>query len=476
MSVEIVIPHNVQVEQAFLGALLMNSDVLGPVPNLKPEHFSEPLHREIFRVCKEMIEAGQTVTPVTLVHRFENFEPIVSGEINLPIPKYIARLASGAISIVAAPGYARVIIDLAARRKLQDLGQNLAVDAANMDIGLSNLAVEAMEQVSDAEAMAGKATVSWTPDMALDYFLSAADQPIITTGLSLLDEYTGGCQPGMFTIIGGRPGMGKTVFAESVARAAAKAGNPVLLFSLEMAFKAMWARFLSDEAWNNHNPIWYGSILRGKIRDYDIQRLRDAHADLKSYPLEVHAKPGLTVGQIALKCRQTAERFAREGKSLKLVIIDHLGNIDPGDRYRGQKVNEIGSISNGLKNLCIELGEKYGTALWAFSQFNRAIESGPNDEDKVPDMSYLRDSGHLEQDARIIFGLYRPAYYKEKALKKAKDDERDTILDVLRKRQNEYQVHILKDDSGALHTVNCSVDIRCSAIRDIGVCATDYYK
>jgi replicative DNA helicase len=461
---------SVELEQAFLGAMLLNREVLGLVPDLKPEHFSEPLHQKIFSAAVEMIEAGRQATPITVGLWFHDAPPIDG---TLTVGKYLGRLTSHAITIIGAPGYAREIIDLASRRALVAAAAQLSASASSLEWGTQNAGTEAIELISDALAMLRRSGTSWTPDKALEACLTAGTRPIITSGIAALDEAIGGLQPGMFTIVAGRPGMGKTVFAESLARATSRAGNPVLLFSKEMSYVAMWARFLSDEAWNNSSPISYGRILRGKLDEYQAQRIRDAHKLLLEYPLEIDDRSGLTVGQIAQKCRQVADKLDKQGKKLKLVIVDHLGKIDPGDRYRGQKTNETGHISNGLMNLCRELGANHGTALIAFSQLNRASEGGPDHEDKIPDLTNLRNSGDLEQDARIVMGLFRPAYYLEKRLEKAKADERLVLIDTLTAKQNEYRIQLLKNDSGPTSAIDCSVDIRCSAVRNKGVVTVD---
>jgi replicative DNA helicase len=466
------LPHNIQAEQSLLGAIFMNNQALEHVNGLKTEHFINDLHGRIFGKCQELIEAGQVVTPITIIPYFQGEERV--GE--KTVPQYIAMVCANATTVVNAPGYARLITELAARRDMMAIGDRLLASAADMNFGISELGVDAIEAISCAMMSAQRHAVSMTPDAALEMCLSAKDKPILTTGLRSLDQFIGGWQPGMFTIMAGRPGMGKTILASCTGRASALAGNPAVIFSLEMSMRAMLARVLADDTWNNSSPIPFGKIIRGDLTEEQALRVRKSHAEMKAIPLKIDTSRSLTVGQIAQKSRRLADEFEKLGRPLKLIIIDHMGKINPGDRYKGQKVNEVGAISDGLANLANELGDSHGTALVAMSQLNRSVETaGHSDEDKVPELHHLRDSGNLEQDARIVGALYRPAYYEEKKLEKCKPDEVDTIREKLSNVQNNYQIHLLKNDSGPTAVCRCSVDVRCSVIRDAGVCKTNYY-
>jgi replicative DNA helicase len=465
-------PINIAAEQVVLGTILMDNRALGAMADLKAEHFSEPLHAVLFGKCQEMIEAGETAAPVPMAAYFRDRK--VTEE--LTVPQYITRLLGMAVTAAEARSYARQLADFAARRQLMVVGEQLLANASNLALPVRDMAGDAIDVISESAASVSRVSRQMTVDAALEVCLSARGRPILSTGLASLDAAIGGIQPGMFTIFAGRPGMGKTVLASNLSRSLAMRGNGVILFSLEMSLMAMWARFVSDHMWNNHTPVQFGKLLRGNVADYDEPRVRSAHAELKALPLIVDAGRNLTVGQIAQRTRRAAADMARRGQSLKAVIIDHMGKVNPGDRYKGQKQNEVAYISGALADLSNEVGEEHGAGLVAMSQLNRSVESSGSEDKRIPELHHLRDSGALEQDARIVGALYRDAYYAEKALEKSAADEHDTKLEELINVRNLYQIHMLKNDSGPLSVCRCSVDIGCSAIRDAGVCTTNYYE
>jgi replicative DNA helicase len=464
---------SIETEQAVLGALLLNNKVLEGMPALRREHFYDPLHAKIFSRCQEAIESGESASPVSLLAHFRGVE--VTGD--LSVARYLSMLMAEAVTTVNAPSYARQIMDLASRRKISDLGGQLTSSAANLDVSLSSLGADAIDAISEAMADgARRPQRAMTPDLAMETFMATGGQKKLPTGLASLDRAIGGWQPGMFTIMAGRPGMGKTVLASNAARTSAAAGTPALIFSMEMSYRAMWARLLADECWNNHSPIQFGKIIRGEIDEHAAYRIRQANESLKAMPLWVDDGRNLTVGQVAQRCRRRAEELAESGMSLGLVVVDHLGKINPGDRYKGQKQNEVAYISGALADLCVEIGDQYGAALVALSQLNRVVEAGGSEDSKIPDLHHLRDSGALEQDARIVGALHRPAYYAEKKYEKAPSDKADMEYEALVAVRNMFNIHMLKNDSGPLSVCKCSIDIGSSAIRNEGVCTTNYYE
>jgi replicative DNA helicase len=413
------IPHNLEAEQALLGAILINNDVMEKVQDfLLPEHFANAAHNKIYAACKIMIEKGQLVTPITLKPFFEKEELLqeVGGG------KYLAKLAASAITIINAVDYGLLIYDLAIRRNLIDLGTDIVNKAYEFDVEETS-----KDQIEEAEKQLYSLAESGISEGGFKNFKTSAitavnvigaalrrkgDLAGITTGFESINRKIGGLHKSDLLIIAGRPAMGKTALATNIAFNAARAykhdknlgipdednkGAVVGFFSLEMSSDQLASRILAEQAGMSSQDM-----RLGKLTQEQFNKLSRVAIELEDLPLFIDDTPGLTIGAL----RTRARRLQRQ-HGLGLVIVDYLQLLrGTGLKGRGaeNRVQEVSEITRGLKALAKELA----IPVIALSQLSRAIESREN---KRPVLSDLRESGTIEQDADMVTFVYRAEYY-----------------------------------------------------------------
>lgn len=422
-------PHNLEAEQALLGAILVNNEAAQKVQGfLMPEHFFEPVHGRIFESVLKLMDKNQIADPVKLKPYFENDEALA----DVGGAQYLVRLAASAATIINAEDYGRTIYDLATRRALIQIGEGIVIDAYDAPID-----AEATEQISDAEkqlfdlaelgqAESGAQSFSRALRTAVENIESAYKDPDslsgITTGLTQLNNQIGGLHPSDLIILAGRPAMGKTALATNIAFNAAKRwtddlvagqdmdrskGSVVCFFSLEMSADQLAARILSDRAnlhYQGPDPIQSHAMRQGKLTEDQFQAIARASIELEDMPLFIDDTPALTIAAL----RTRARRLKRQ-HNLGLVVVDYLQLLrGSGKGTAGEnRVQEISEITRGLKGLAKELH----VPVIALSQLSRLVEQREN---KRPMLSDLRESGSIEQDADMVMFVFREEYYKEK--------------------------------------------------------------
>jgi replicative DNA helicase len=410
-------PQNVEAEQALLGAILVNNEAFYRVSDfLEPQHFFEPIHRVIFEVASQLIRANKVATPVTI----KTFLPsdLAIGDINLA--QYLARLAAEATTIINAEDYGRTVYDLAIRRSLISIGEdmvNVAYDAAvdqppkvqieETEKRLFDLA-EKGQYGSGFEAF--DHALATAIDMASNAYTRDGHLSGMATGLADLDRLMGGLQSSDLVIVAGRPGMGKTAFATNVAFNIARAwageiqpdgsmktvnGGIVGFFSLEMSSEQLATRIVAEQA-----RVPSSNIRRGRIDEREFERIVDAAREIQKVPLYVDQTGGLTIAQLAARAR----RLKRQ-RGLDLLVVDYIQLLHASNR-RGSdnRVQEVTEITNNLKALAKELN----VPILAVSQLSRQVE---NRDDKRPQLADLRESGSIEQDADVVLFVFREEYY-----------------------------------------------------------------
>lgn len=452
--------HSIEAEQAALGAILIDNGCLDYVSSiLEPEHFYEPVHSEIYTAIRGLAQNGRVFTPVTLAPYFENAEPVKSG---LSVVQYLGRLVTAATTTIKVPDYARIIREYAGRRTLADAGlrlQQLAGDPALSAAQAAAEGVQDLDGIIAATVDQGRSKLSLAASVrdTLDELKQPDGTRTVTSGLHDLDRVTGGFHRGEYNILAARPSMGKTAMAASVMLNAGRAGHGVLMFSLEMTKKAISARCLSDSVWNVDTPIPYADILNRRVNAYQIERLERAALDYERLPIEIEYQPALTVAEIAARSRQEAAALSRRGLELELIVIDHLGKIRASKRYAGNPVAEIGEVSGSLA----ALGKELNASMLVLHQLNRAVEGR---EDKHPQLSDLRWSGDIEQDADLVAFIYRPGYYLERMKFDDEDNEMKRV-DKLHKRGRDLEIIIAKQRNGPCTTVELLTEISSNVIR-----------
>ncbi len=411
-----VAPHNIEAEQALLGAILVNNDAFDRIASfLEISHFYEPLHARIFEAVAKLISGGHIATPVTLKSYFDADEALqeVGGA------QYLARLAGAATTIINVAEYGRTIYDLAVRRDLIRIGEEMHVRAYDAPVDDPPSA-----QIMDAEqslySLAEKGKYeggfqSFSDSMRDAISMAAAayerDGGLsgISTGLRDMDELLGGLQKSDLIIVAGRPSMGKTALATNIAFNAAKAyraehhadgtvevkdGAIVGFFSLEMSAEQLATRLLSEQS-----RISSGKIRRGKIDEHEWHQFVEASRDLEGIPLYIDDTGGLTIASLAARARKLKRQ-----RGLGLLVVDYIQLLSGSGRAGDNRVQEVTEITTGLKALAKELE----VPIMALSQLSRQVESR---DDKRPQLSDLRESGSIEQDADVVTFVYREEYY-----------------------------------------------------------------
>ena len=414
-------PHNIEAEQALLGAILINNEAMDRVSSfLEPIHFFDPLHGQIFEIAGKMIQAGKQATPITLKTFFETAEPI---DPHLTVPQYLGRLAASATTIINAEDYGRTIYDLAVRRNLIVLGEDMVNSAydAPIDFPPESQIQEAETRLYDL-AERGKygqgfmsfgTALTHAIDMANAAYQRDGHLSGLSTGLTDLDSKMGGLQASDLIILAGRPSMGKTALATNIAYNIAKAhrterqpdgtdkatdGAVVGFFSLEMSAEQLATRILSEQA-----ELASERIRRGMINEDEFRKLSAVSQEMSRIPLYIDQTGGISIAQLAARARKLKRQ-----KGLGLVVVDYLQLLS-GSSRRGSdnRVQEITEITTGLKALAKELA----VPILALSQLSRQVEQR---EDKRPQLSDLRESGSIEQDADVVMFVFREEYYVER--------------------------------------------------------------
>jgi replicative DNA helicase len=417
-------PHNLEAEQALLGAILVNNEAHDRVSSfLEAHHFYDPLHQQIFETASKLIASGKQATPITLRTFFETAEPIDAA---LTVPQYLGRLAANAATIINARDYGRTIHDLAVRRGLILIGEDLVNTAYDSPVDFPP-----REQIEEAEtrlfslAEADKygqgfqgfnAALTHAIEMAGNAYKRDGHLSGVATRFTGIDSKMGGLQPSDLIVLAGRPSMGKTALATNIAfnvaraRAESLAAKPELrpddpghdgavvgFFSLEMSSEQLATRILSEQA-----GIPSEKIRRGMINEDEFKELVNASQRISSVPLFIDQTGGISIAQLAARARRL-----RRQQGLGLLVIDYLQLMTGAAKKGDNRVQEVSEITNGLKALAKELN----VPIIALSQLSRAVEQR---DDKRPQLSDLRESGSIEQDADIVMFVYREEYYLER--------------------------------------------------------------
>ncbi len=410
-------PANIEAEQALLGAILVNNDAFYRVSDfLKASHFHEPLHRRIFEVAADFVRMGKTANPVTI----KTFLPAEEKVGDMTVAVYLARLAAEAVTVINAEDYGRAIYDLATRRALITIGEdmvNISYDAP-VDMPPQALIEDAERRLFEV-AETGRYdggfesftdAVKTAIDMANAAFMREGHLSGIACGIRDLDNRMGGLQPSDLIILAGRPGMGKTSLATNIAfnianayepapqadgSFKAKNGGVVGFFSLEMSSEQLATRIISEQT-----EIPSSKIRRGDITEADFEKLVACSQMMQRIPLYIDQTGGISIAQLAARAR----RLKRQ-RGLDVMVIDYIQLMTGSSKRANEnRVQEITEITTGLKALAKELN----TPIIALSQLSRQVESR---EDKRPQLSDLRESGSIEQDADVVMFVFREEYY-----------------------------------------------------------------
>lgn len=452
---------NFEAEQGVLAALLLNNDVFHAVTFLRAEHFAEELHRIIYEAIAARIADGRAATILTVAGDLPPLE-----RTDFSGASYLASLGSNAWTTSEnIVGTAKELVLLAGKRRLGALATSMAVGATAPGMKAGDLVAAAeLELIQIGDEIT---RLSAPEEATADSIVADIDRRMTSgeqykgprSGFDAVDHRLGGFAPGELVVIAGRPGMGKTALGLSMARRAAHIGVGIGFDTLEMTKAALWHRLLSDESMSLvQNQITYKAISSGRLTPAEFAVVKRASAILKGLPLVILDR-GNRLSDIPSHIRAARRALAKQSKELDLFVVDYLGLIQPGDRYAGSKVNEVGEISATLKMLA----KRENLAIIALHQLNRANES--READRRPRLSDLRDSGNLEQDADVVMFVYRDAYYIERPGYRKFDTEIEK-LEALQDCQNRLEVIVAKQRQGEIGTCKLWCDMATNAVRD----------
>ena len=405
-------PSNLEAEQALLGSILVNNDIIDEVSTIvNSKTFYDPAHVKIYEVIESLNNKGMIANPITLKNFFEkdNMLNEVGGT------EYLVKLTRFSGSVKQAIDYAKIIQEMYLRRELVLISDKLSNDTLNANSQEQNAEniIESTEKSLFDLAERGSFTQSFLKfNQALDQTIEMAtmamqnDQGIVgvPTGLSDLDEKLGGLHKSDLIILAGRPSMGKTALATNIAYNAAQhilarqEKSSIAFFSLEMSSEQLSTRILSEQA-----RIKSDDIRRGKVTEEEINRYIETSRNIYNLPLYIDETPAITIATLSNRARRIKRLFG-----LSLIVVDYIQLMRSSTTNRNEgRVQEISEITQGLKALAKELS----VPVLALSQLSRAVEQR---DDKQPQLADLRESGSIEQDADVVMFVYREEYYLER--------------------------------------------------------------
>lgn len=444
-----VLPMNIEAEQQLIGMALLDPSILSRIAMRGGSAlFAEPTHARAFEVMAAKERAGHQVDMVTVGEAMRGEECLSK----LGGPGYLVRCASASMSTHAAPGYIDILADLSAKRSIVAAMSEAQAAIARGD-GAPEIATRleaALISAGEADARRGPVSMAAAVLKAMKGVVAAYEgekTSAVMTGISALDAIVGGFNPGELIILGGRPSMGKTALALSIALNAARAGDGVAIVSLEMTPDAMALRALSEATAQAGHASSYKQLRRGEIAESQFDALRSVAQSVADLPIMFLERKFSDLDALIAGCRQIKRGM---GDGLKLLIVDYMQLIEARGENRTQ---EISRISRALKALAGALN----VPVIALSQLSRAVESR---DDKRPMLSDLRESGQIEQDADAVLFCYRHEYYVERA--KPGDDDLDKLekwREVMEVTRNRLDIIVAKQRQGEIGTakVRCNV-------------------
>lgn len=452
-----VAPSNVQAEQMFIGAVMINNEALNrAIEFLRPEHFYEPIHQKIYAAINTIIDKGISASPTSLKSMLINdaqFEQVGGAD-------YLGKLATIAMTVINVYDYGRIIYDLAMRRNLIAIGEDIVNIAYSSGIDNS-----ASEQIEDAEHQLfslasegvnerGFANIRDSIVVSMEAISQAmrSDDHItgITTGLIDLDKKLLGFHNSDLLVLAGRPSMGKTALAINLALNACRALKSkhrtdtqmpsVGFFSLEMSAEQLTTRILSM-----HTSIDSSSLRSGRVGEEHYNELRKQAMEISTLPFFIDDTPALSISGIRTRARRMKRKH-----NLSILFIDYLQLIR-GSSHTENRTLEISEITQGLKALAKELN----IPIIALSQLSRAVEQR---EDKRPMLSDLRESGAIEQDSDIVMFIYREEYYLTRKEPEAGTPQHTEWFEKLNQVHNLAEIILAKHRNGPIGIVQLFYD------------------
>ncbi|RIY03495.1 DNA helicase [Aureimonas flava] len=459
-----------ELEQSLLGALLLGQGLARVRPIVRAEHFVEPIHQDIFgAICDAHERSGSHGVPLVAKLIPERVHMALKLRTDMNVLGYLSRMAADTVhggSLIEKA--AKAVVEQWARLNVAVHCEQIAIAARDPAADPSILgrqigsAVEGvLSDVRGSGVRRSRFSIGQAAEAAIASARAAKEQGHGLTGLSWgltdVNRLTGGMQRKDLILVGARPSMGKTSLLISSALATARAGHGIGILSMEMDAEKLTARALSDLSFNGHVQVPYASIIRGQLDDGQFAAVEEMGRRLDQLPIAIDEASGTTF-DIRVKIETMMEQFERAGwPRLECLMVDHLGFVQPSAHYRGNRNNEVGEITRALKGYAKE----YGLAIVLLSQLSRQLTQR---DDKRPQLSDLRDSGNIEQDADVVVFLHREAYYLDR--ERATGDRETERVEKLAACQHQLEFIIAKQRNGPVTTVDLFCDMAFSAVRN----------
>ena len=402
------LPNNIEAEQAVIGSILVTNEIFDEINTIISHiNFHDPMHQKIFSAIENLIYKGMLANPITLKNFFENEKD------ELNVPDYLVKVTKFSTSSRQAIEYSKIIYDMFVRRELIKISENTIDTAKLNDLNVSGQnIIENSERLLFDLAEKGSfnsSLVKFDEAMKLTIEMASAayknDEGIVgvPTGLRDLDDRLGGLHNSDLIIIAGRPSMGKTALATNIAFNAAQKlqengkKSSIAFFSLEMSSEQLSTRILAEQS-----RIKSNDIRRGKITDEQFDKFIETSKNISELPLYIDETPAISIAAMSNRARRIKRLFG-----LDMIVVDYIQLMTGSLNNRDGRVQEISQITQGLKAIAKELK----VPVVALSQLSRAVEQR---DDHKPQLSDLRESGSIEQDADVVMFVYRAAYYLER--------------------------------------------------------------
>ena len=457
------LPNNIEAEQSVIGSILVSNDIFDDVsPIINYTKFYDPIHQKIFLAIENLISKGMLANPITLKNYFENDKNLIELEGH----EYLVKITKFSTSLRQAIEYAKIIYDMHVRRELIKISEATIDNASNKNIDLpGEKIIEDSEKLLFDLAERGSFSKSFVKfDIALNQTIEMASRAFkstegivgVPTGLTDLDDRLGGLHNQDLVIIGGRPSMGKTALATNIAFHAAKniqdkgLKSSVAFFSLEMSSEQLSTRILSEQS-----RIKSNDIRRGKISEEQFDKFIETSKNISELPLYIDETPAISIAAISNRARRIKRLFGCE-----LVVVDYIQLMRATNIRNEGRVQEISEITQGLKAIAKELN----VPVLAVSQLSRAVEQR---DDKKPQLSDLRESGSIEQDADVVMFVYREAYYLERKEPRPATVEHAEWQAKMNEISNLAEIMISKQRHGPTGNIKVEFESMFTKFRDI---------
>jgi len=454
------LPNNIEAEQSVIGTLLVSNEIFDEINIIvSSKNFYDPMHQKIFSAIENLIYKGMLANPITLKNYFENEKDDIN------IPDYLVKITKFSTSSRQTIEYSKIIYDMFVRRELIKISEGTIDSAKLKDLNISGQnIIENSEKLLFDLAEKGSFNSSlvkfdealkFTIEMASNAYKSEEGIVGVPTGLTDLDDRLGGLHKSDLVIIAGRPSMGKTALATNIAFNAAKKlqesgkKSSIAFFSLEMSSEQLSTRILAEQS-----RIKSNDIRRGRISDEQFDKFIETSKNISELPLFIDETPAISIAAVSNRARRIKRLFG-----LDMIVVDYIQLMRAINTKDG-RVQEISEITQGLKAIAKELS----VPVLALSQLSRAVEMR---DDKKPQLSDLRESGSIEQDADVVMFVFREAYYLERKEPRPATVEHAEWQAKMNEVSNLAEIMISKQRHGPTGNVMLEFEAMFTKFRDI---------